>query len=112
MVRISFLPNMSSLTLTSPPGGTDLEILVSGQVNCVSKAGYGEKPEFMFKKSTMGPAAGMAEKHISSMSACYFNEQKVTKLLKSQSWQIKGNYDYDAQEGNKDGGKQSSIMGM
>lgn len=47
------------------------------------------------KKQAMGPASGMAEKHISSMSACYFKEQKVTQLLKSQSWQIKGNYDYD-----------------
>ncbi|QDS72079.1 hypothetical protein FKW77_003155 [Venturia effusa] len=93
-------------------GGVDLQVQVAGQDNCVSKAGYGEKPEFIFKKMTMGAAAGMAEKHISSMSACYFNEQKVTQLLKSQSWQIKGNYDYDKFEGNKDDGKQSSVMGI
>lgn len=86
--------------------------MTNNQVNCDSQAAYGEKPEFMFKKMAMGAASGMAEKHISSMTVCYGPDIKMRKLERSQSWKILGDYDYEKFEGNKDHGKQASIMSM
>jgi hypothetical protein len=86
--------------------------MTNNDVNCDSRAAYGEKPEFMFKKMSMGAAAGMAEKHISSMTVCYGEQIKTRTLAKSQTWKILGDYDYGTYEGNKDGGRQASIMSM
>jgi hypothetical protein len=93
-------------------GGTNVKIMTNNEVNCDSVAAYGEKPEFKFKKMAMGAAAGMAEDHISSMTVCYGNDIKTRKLDKSQTWKILGNYDYGKFPGNKDNGKQASIMSM
>jgi hypothetical protein len=60
----------------------------------------------------MGEAAGMADKHISTMKACYFGENKVQKLSADQSWTINGRYNYDQFPGNKDHGKQASVMAI
>jgi hypothetical protein len=61
----------------------------------------------------MGAAGGVATEHISSIIACYHDENKVRKLSPDQTWQIKGNYDYDTYAGNKnEHGKQENIMAM
>jgi hypothetical protein len=94
-------------------GGINLEVNLNGALQCDSTAAYGERPEYVSSSNMkMGPAAGIAEKHISSMRACYFNEIKTRQLSKGQSWQIKANYDYDKYPGNKEGNSQASVMAM
>lgn len=59
----------------------------------------------------MGEGKNYAEKHISSVSACYNGAMGTQKLDKSQSWKLGCNYDYDSFPGNKgDTGKQESVM--
>jgi hypothetical protein len=59
----------------------------------------------------MGAGAQYAEKHISSMSACYNEQLGVRRLSRDQTWTLKCNYDYDKFPGNKgEKGKQESIM--
>jgi hypothetical protein len=93
-------------------GGTNVVIMTNNQINCNSVAAYAEKPEFKSKKMSMGASAGMAEEHISSMTACYGPEIKTRKLSSTQSWKILGKYDYSNHPGNKEGSKQASIMSI
>jgi hypothetical protein len=95
-------------------GGIDIQINMNGAVQCNSLAKYGEKPEYVSGPGSMkmGPAAGIAEKHISSMSACYFDEIKTRQLSPGQTWQVKANYDYEKFPGNKEGNSQASVMAM
>jgi hypothetical protein len=99
-------------------GGVDLQVRDTTGVQCNSYAKYGETPEYVQPKMNMpgmaGHAdAGTADKHISSMHACYFDEIKNRKISKgSGSWHITATYDYDKFPGMKEDGKQSSIMGM
>jgi hypothetical protein len=94
-------------------GGVSLDVNVGGQLNCKSSAKYGETSEYKFTGMKMGAAGGVATDHISSMNACYFEENRIRKLSPDQVWQIKGNYDYDTFSGNKnEKGRQESIMAM
>lgn len=59
----------------------------------------------------MGEGKNYAEKHISSISACYNGAMGTPKVEKSQSWKLGCNYDYDTYPGNRgDTGKQESVM--
>jgi len=99
-------------------GGVDLQVKDTSGVQCNSYAKYGETPEYVQPKMAMPGMAGHAEagaadKHISSMHACYFDEIKNRKISKGQgSWHITAQYDYDKFPGMKEDGKQSSIMGI
>jgi hypothetical protein len=94
-------------------GGASLSVMVNGQMSCDSVAKYGESSEYKFTGMKMGAAGGVATDHISTMIPCYHEENKVTTLSPDQTWQIKGNYDYDTYAGNKnEKGKQEGIMAM
>jgi len=69
----------------------------------------------------MPPSAmKFAKEHISKQSACYTsaspaanNRMAVNKLTSSQSWTIKGHYNYTKYAGDLEpGGKQSHIMAI
>jgi hypothetical protein len=95
-------------------GGVNIQVKASpSNLVCNSVAKYGESPEYIFKPAMDMPSdTKFAEKHISSMSSCYFEQLKVRKLEKSQSWAIDGAYDYDRFEGNTEGGKQQDVMAI
>ncbi|KAF2405054.1 hypothetical protein EJ06DRAFT_552503 [Trichodelitschia bisporula] len=93
-------------------GGVDLQILSGEQQQCNSVAQYGERPEYLFR-GKMGAMANYADKHISSMSACYNEALTVRQLVPGQVWTIKARYDYDKFPGNRDhAGKQESVMAI
>jgi len=94
-------------------GGVNVDIIAGGaKPICNSVVKYGESPEYVFKAAMrMGAGAQYAEKHISSMSACYNEQLGVRRLSRDQTWTLKCNYDYDKFPGNKgEKGKQESIM--
>lgn len=97
-------------------GGTTLQIVVDNSTEaCHSVAKYGETPEYIYKMPASrmhGPDVKIAEKHISSMSTCYFNEVGVKKIDKKQSWVLKAEYNYDEHSGNWEDGEPSEIMAI
>jgi hypothetical protein len=96
-------------------GGSTLQILSSPAIEvCNSVARYGESSEFLYHaaNNTMGDSH-LAEKHISSMSACSTVTMPVHRLEKSQSWILKAHYDYDRFAGNTEkDGTQQDVMGL
>jgi len=95
-------------------GGFNAQVLVDNATVCDSVAKYAESPEFVFKgATTMASGEKFAEKHISSMNVCYYNEPKAMKLDKGKPWLLKGVYDYDKFAGNREAdGEQASIMAI
>ncbi|KAF2666057.1 hypothetical protein BT63DRAFT_458422 [Microthyrium microscopicum] len=105
-------------------GGASAEVMYGpGKSFCKSNAAYAEKPEYIAGSHAManaqpgGHAHGVASKHISSMTVCFTDGKgggiPVQKLSKDQSWFIQGRYDYDANEGNKNGGgTQDEVMAI
>lgn len=97
-------------------GGVNIKITVNNSTNvCDSTAKYGESSQYIFKgaKSNMPGGEKVAEKHISSMSTCYYGAVGVKKLDKSQSWGMTGDYDYKKFEGNLEGdGDQAGVMAI
>lgn len=101
-------------------GGSHLEIIASNETVCNSVAKYSESPKYVYKEAKNAAMMGgdiVAEDHISSMTWCGettgFKTTGVKSLNKNQSWQIKGNYNYDKFEGNKDKkGLQQHIMAI
>jgi len=93
-------------------GGVVLQTMTDGKVNCDSTASYAETSEYVFAGQKMGGASGMADKHISRMTACYTDKVPIRKLSPDQSWSIVGRYDYDKFPGNKNHGRQSSVMAI
>jgi hypothetical protein len=96
-------------------GGVSLQILSnSSQQVCNSVAKYGETSRYIYHAANNSTAENMlAERHISSMSTCFNQMMPVRKLEKSQSWILKGNYDYDRFAGNTEkDGTQQDIMGL
>jgi hypothetical protein len=94
-------------------GGVNVQIYATNTTEvCNSVAKYGESAEYYFKEPTGGMMGDMhiAQKHISSMTTCWFGEMKVQELKKEQQWVLKGNYDYEKFEGNTEGGKQADVM--
>jgi hypothetical protein len=117
-------------------GGVGVDIMANSQLMCGSKAGYGEKPEYVQKPGTghgmpaggaggHGGHGGEGMPHISSMTQCYLEavsdgnarniraaqKQGVSTLSKGQSWYANGKYDYDKFPGMKSSsGKQDEIM--
>ncbi|KAF2671815.1 hypothetical protein BT63DRAFT_452322 [Microthyrium microscopicum] len=107
-------------------GGTRALIKVDGKVACDSKAGYGEKPEYVSAPGghAMGKSSKPAEghshaepgkPHISSMIACYrgMDELKETKMTVGQSWTVEAHYDYSQFAGaTHPSGLQENVMGI
>ncbi|TID27629.1 Diphthamide biosynthesis protein 2 [Venturia nashicola] len=94
-------------------GGANILITSGGsKPACDAKVNYGESEEYIFKKEMrMGEGKNYAERHISSISACYNGNLGTRRLEKSQSWKLGCNYDYDQYPGNRgDSGKQESVM--
>jgi hypothetical protein len=102
-------------------GGIDLQIKYSATEElCNSRAAYAESKEYM---SFGGGAGGMgggshshmtglAMNHISSMTTCYVPKLPLAQMKRSQEWQITARYDYDKFPGNKENGKQQTIMAI
>jgi hypothetical protein len=97
-------------------GGVAINISVNNSTDvCKSLAKYGENAQYIFKdaKNSMPGGEKVAEKHISSMSTCYYDGVGVKKLDKSQSWGMTGDYDYKKFEGNLEGdGDQAGVMAI
>jgi hypothetical protein len=97
-------------------GGVNIQLTVNNSTQvCTSAAKYGETPEYVFQQAGMTMPGGeiIAEKHISSMSTCYYDNVGVRKLSKTQSWTLQANYDYDKYTGNREAdGDQANIMGI
>lgn len=100
-------------------GGNTLEVFTSNSSSvCTSQAKYAESYKYIFKDSKSAAMMGgdqVAEKHISTMTWCGHSASpaKVKTLSKEQSWVLKGNYDYDRFDGNKDRkGRQEHIMAI
>jgi hypothetical protein len=97
-------------------GGTTLTIIVDNKTEaCNSVAKYGETPDFIYKMPASGmhgPDVKIAEKHISSMSTCYFNGIGVNQMDKKQSWVLKAEYNYDEHSGNWEDGEPNEIMAI
>ncbi|KAE9986781.1 hypothetical protein EG328_004799 [Venturia inaequalis] len=93
-------------------GGSNIIITSGTKTACDCKVHYAESEEYIFKKEMrMGEGKNYAEKHISSVTACYNGNLGTQKLEKSQSWKLGCNYDYDQFPGNRgDSGKQESVM--
>jgi hypothetical protein len=93
----------------------NLEIMSSpATLACDSVAKYGESSDYIFHATNASEMDSIvAEKHISSMSGCYNQIMPVKKLEKTQSWILKGNYDYSRFPGNTEkDGKQQDVMGL
>ncbi|KAE9980173.1 hypothetical protein BLS_009066 [Venturia inaequalis] len=96
-------------------GGVNINVLINDKSICDSQAKYGENSQYIFKdsKNTMPGGEKVAEKHISSMSTCYYEGADAKKLDPSQSWGMTGDYDYQKFEGNLEGdGEQSGVMAI
>lgn len=97
-------------------GGDVLRVLVNESTTvCNSTAKYGETPEYIYKAPAdmmKGSDIHVAEKHISTMSTCYYDSNGVQKMTKGQEWIIKGDYDYTKYDGNSEGGEASEIMAI
>jgi len=108
-------------------GGDKLEILTDDATTCNSQATLGGDPAFISPEMNMAEpmppnAMKFAKSHISKMSVCYggdgggnttFNKLAVKKLSSSQSWTVKGHYDYSKYPGDLElDGKQASIMAI
>jgi hypothetical protein len=94
-------------------GGVDIGLNIGNSPDCASSARYGESSEYIFKGRKMENGEQVAEKHISSMSLCFYDQVKNRKLDPKKPWVLTADYDYAKFEGNKDEeGKQQSIMGI
>lgn len=96
-------------------GGVNINIVMNKEKVCDSQAKYGENSQYIFKdaKNNMPGGEKVAEKHISSMSTCYYDGVGVKKLSKDQSWGMSGDYDYKKFEGNLEGdGDQAGVMAI
>jgi hypothetical protein len=98
-------------------GGVDLQVMYSPKDElCNSRAAYAENKQYIsFGGNNGGMGShmtGLAMNHISSMTACYVPKLPITHLKRSQEWQITARYDYNKFAGNKDKGKQSTIMAI
>jgi hypothetical protein len=93
-------------------GGVNVQISAADDTEvCNSVAKYAESEEYVYT----APSRAMndmhiAKNHISSMSQCWLGDMKISELKKTQSWILKGNYDYDKFEGNTEDGKQADVM--
>jgi hypothetical protein len=96
-------------------GGAALRVEVNNGTNaCNSVAKYGEIPEYVWKAppGAMSGDSKIAEKHISSMSTCYYKDVGVTQMTKDQTWTLMGDYNYNKFEGNLEDGEQQDIMAI
>jgi hypothetical protein len=102
-------------------GGVDLQVMYSAKDElCNSRAAYAENKQYIsFGGASNGMSGGahshmtgLATNHISSMSACYIPKLPIKDLKRSQEWQITARYDYNKFPGNKENGKQSTIMAI
>jgi hypothetical protein len=93
-------------------GGAGVKVVVNNStVVCKTTALYAETPEFVFEtKKDMAGNTEVAEKHISSLAPCYYDDIKVKTINKSQTWRLLGDYDYSIHKGNKESGKQGGVM--
>lgn len=96
-------------------GGVNINVIMNKESVCDSQAKYGENSQYIFKgaKNAMPGGEKVAEKHISSMTTCYYENVGVKKLAPGQSWSITGDYDYKKFEGNLEGdGDQAGVMAI
>jgi hypothetical protein len=92
-------------------GGVTAQMFVNDTLVCDSVAKYAEKPEFVFKGTSMASGEKIAENHISSMKVCYFSGDHV--LNKMTPWTLKAKYDYEKYTGNLEAdGDQANIMSI
>lgn len=54
----------------------------------------------------------VAKDHISNMDGCGMKDVNVKKMDKSQSWLVKGSYDYSKHDGNLEAGTPSDVMAI
>jgi hypothetical protein len=98
-------------------GGDVLRVVVNDTISaCNSVAKYGETPEYIWTPPPGGMKSDsdihIAEKHISSMSTCYFADNGVKEMKKGQEWTLKGDYDYTKYDGESENGEASEIMAI
>lgn len=73
---------------------------------CKTSTKYSETPDYIYRGKMMG-SDKPAKDHISSMDDCKLGG--IAEMKKSQSWVVKGNYDYAAHEGNLEKNKQADV---
>jgi hypothetical protein len=78
---------------------------------CRSTARYSEKPEYIWRGTTMD-GEKVARDHISSMGGCETKDLVGKKMTRDQSWVIKAQYDFNEKAGNQEGGKMAEVMGI
>jgi hypothetical protein len=94
-------------------GGAKIGLSIGSNPDCSSSAKYGESKEYIFKGRKMENGEQVAEKHISSMSLCFYDQIRERILSPGKPWVLTADYDYGTFEGNKDEeGKQEAIMGI
>jgi len=95
-------------------GGTEIDINVTGsQPLCKSKAVYADKPEYVFRETSMAMHGDkVARDHISTMANCGPNDIRVPNMSRDQSWTTRGSYDYGKHSANLEGGAPSEIMAI
>jgi hypothetical protein len=75
-------------------GGGEIDILATPNSSiCKVKTQYSEKPEYVYRGTSMG-GDKVAKDHISSMPSCGNQQIKVEELKKNQTWMVRGAYDY------------------
>jgi hypothetical protein len=91
-------------------GGIHVDIMASpNEPLCRSAAKYSERPEFIWRGTSMGETK-IAKDHVSSMAGC--ETKHGWKLNRDQKWIIKAQYDFSKREGNQEDGSYSSVMGV
>jgi len=95
-------------------GGTQIDINASGSnALCKSKAVYADKPEYVYRETSMAMHGDkVARDHISTMANCGPDDIKVPTMSKDQSWTTRGYYDYAQHSANLEGGSPSEVMAI
>lgn len=91
-------------------GGIRFEFEASeNKLLCTVTAKYSETPKYKYNGNSMG-GDKVALDHISSMNGCRTEKDfNVQELKKSQSWLVRGHYNYTARKGNLERGKQAEV---
>jgi len=95
-------------------GGVGIDLLAgSSNPLCKSTPVYSGKAEYVYRETSMAMHGDkVAKDHISDMSGCGYNDIRVPKMSKDQSWSVKGHYDYTKRSANLEAGNPSEVMAI
>ncbi|KAE9973059.1 hypothetical protein BLS_003770 [Venturia inaequalis] len=111
-----WIPNIQGKILNAGghlhDGGAYVDVFANSTDKlCQSVARYSEKPEYIWRGTSMD-GEKVAKDHISSMGGCETKQLAGKEMNRDQSWVIQAQYDFNQKAGNEEGGKMAEVMGI